>query len=76
MYVVITSKLVILYDTSEFVVTANSLIHMLLHFPLSFPANFVVDRYGIKAGLIVAGFFLLIGSWVRCLVNVNGGSFG
>lgn len=57
-------------------VTANSLIHMLLHFPLSFPANFVVDKWGIKAGVLVAGTFLLIGSWIRCLVNTNDGSFG
>lgn len=76
MYVVISSSIEIMYNTSTFMVTANSLIHMLLHFPLSFPANYVVDKYGIKAGVIVAGIFLLIGSWIRCLVNVNGGSFG
>lgn len=48
---------------------------MLLHFPLSFPANYIVDKFGIKAGVIIAGFLLLAGSWVRCLINMGGNSF-
>lgn len=48
---------------------------MLFHFPLSFPANFVVDKYGIRTGLWIAGICLMLGSWIRCLVNVNGEHF-
>jgi FLVCR family feline leukemia virus subgroup C receptor-related protein len=48
---------------------------MLLHFPLSFPANYIVDKYGIKSGVYIAAFFLLLGSWFRCLINTGGGTF-
>lgn len=45
---------------------------MLLHFPLSFPANYIVDKYGIKMGVLIAGVLLFLAGWVRCLVNVVG----
>ena len=56
-------------------VTMTSLIHMILHPPLSFPANYIVDKYGIRAGIIVASIFCIIGSWTRCLINTGKNGF-
>lgn len=52
-------------------VTMTSLIHMILHAPISFPANYIVDKYGVKAGIVIAAFFCTAGTWIRCLINVG-----
>lgn len=55
-------------------VTMTSLIHMIMHAPVSFPANYIVDKYGVRAGIIIASIFCILGSWIRCLINsVNHG---
>jgi hypothetical protein len=37
----------------------------------SFPANYVIDNYGIKESLYCGDFFILLGCGLRCLVNYN-----
>jgi FLVCR family feline leukemia virus subgroup C receptor-related protein len=49
----------------------TSLIHMIVHVPISFPANYVVDKYGTKIGNTIACLFSILGSWLKCLINVN-----
>ena len=53
-------------------VTMTSLIHLIVHLPLSFPANYIVDKYGIRTAMIIASIFCITGCWVRCLINTGG----
>jgi len=58
------------YDVTPLTVTMTSLIHMMLHLPVSIPANYIVDKYGVKTGIVIAAILCIIGSWIRCLINV------
>jgi len=49
----------------------SSIIHMILHVPISFLANYVVDKCGCRAGALISGLFLLFGCWTRLLVKYN-----
>lgn len=51
--------------------TMTSLIYMLLHFPISFPANYILEKYGVKVGVNIAAGLCLFGSWLRCLLNYS-----
>lgn len=42
---------------------------------ISFPANYIVDKYGVKAGIVIAAFFCTLGTWIRCLINVGDNGF-
>ena len=53
-------------------VAMTSLIHLIVHLPLSFPANYIVDKYGIRTAMIIASIFCITGCWVRCLINTGG----
>jgi FLVCR family feline leukemia virus subgroup C receptor-related protein len=44
---------------------------MLVHVPFSFPANYIVDKYGTKVGNTIACVFTLAGSWMKILINYN-----
>lgn len=44
---------------------------MIMHVAVSFPANYIVDKFGTKAGNIIACIFCLIACWIRCLVNYS-----
>ena len=35
------------------------------------PVNYVMDKYGLKLGLIINGIFMIIGVWIRSLINYN-----
>ena len=35
------------------------------------PANYVVDKYGIKVSVLFGSVIMLIGLWVRLLIDVN-----
>jgi len=52
-------------------ITMTSLIHMIMHTPVSVPANYIVDEYGVRAGIIIASIFCILGSWIRCLINTS-----
>jgi hypothetical protein len=34
-----------------------------------FPANFVLDTYGIRKGMLIFSIATIIGAWLRILVN-------
>ncbi|EGR32652.1 major facilitator superfamily protein, putative [Ichthyophthirius multifiliis] len=65
------SELQIVYKQSAFTYNLTSLVHMFFHIPISFPANFIVDKYGTKAGNTIACILTLTGSWLRLLINKN-----
>ena len=52
-----SSELIIVYNKSAFIYNLTSLVHMIVHVPVSFPANYIVDKYGTKVGNTIACFF-------------------
>ncbi|EGR33456.1 major facilitator superfamily protein, putative [Ichthyophthirius multifiliis] len=65
------AQLIIVYKKSNFIYNLTSLIHMIVHVPMSFPANFVVEKYGTKIGNTICCFFALLSCWTKCLINYN-----
>jgi len=51
----------------------TSIINLISNPFITFPANYIIDKYGIRVGIILASIFCIIGSWVRCLINLPGG---
>ena len=63
------AELIIVYKKSTFVYNLTSLIHMIVHVPVSFPANFIVEKYGTKVGNTIGCVFALAACWVKLLIN-------
>jgi len=40
-----------------------------MHPIFTFPANYVIDKYGLKWGINIGGFLIILGCWIRTLVN-------
>jgi hypothetical protein len=35
------------------------------------PGNYIIDSFGLKTALLVNGIFLIIGVWIRTLIDYN-----
>jgi len=44
---------------------------MVIFVPMNFPSTFVLDRYGLRVGVIVGMILLVIGLWIRVLINYS-----
>ena len=53
------------------IVTLNSLFFPLLHPIMAFPANWIIDKYGMKVGCTIGGIILVIGVWMRTLIEYD-----
>lgn len=60
-----------IYGVSGLVTQMLVLPYILLFIPCVFPANYLIDNYGIRIPVFIASITLLIGSWLRLLVNVD-----
>lgn len=65
----ITSDLKSFYNTSDFMISSTSLMYLLFYMPANFPSNYILDKYGIRAGVTLGTLLTLLGSWLRILVN-------
>jgi len=65
----ITSDLKYYYNTSDFMISSTSLMYLVFYMPANFPSNYILDKYGIRAGVTIGTLLTLIGSWLRILVN-------
>ena len=36
-----------------------------------FPSNIVLDKGGLRVGVLVGVFLTAIGMWIKCLINVS-----
>lgn len=59
------------YHYEKVTVTLNVLVFPILHPILAFPANWALDRFGMKAGCTLGGAFLIGGVWMRTLLQVD-----
>lgn len=58
-----------IYDLEPIVVNLGALLFTLMHPIFTFPAAFVIDKYGTKFGIGFGSTLCLIGACVRMLVN-------
>lgn len=67
----ITPVITGIYDVSGLTTTMLVLPFIILFIPCIFPANYLIDRTGISIPVYIASVTLLIGAWIRLLVNVD-----
>ena len=67
----ITTDIADIYGVSGLVTTMLVLPFIILFIPCIFPANYLIDAYGIRIPVYVASVTLIIGAWIRLFVNVN-----
>ncbi len=60
-----------LYDVSITEINLVSSVLVISQVVFAFPGNYIMDKFGLKKALILNGFFMISGMWVRCLVNYN-----
>ena len=48
-----------------------SFIYMAAFLPCNFPAAIVLDKYGLRVGLLLGTLLTTIGLWLRCLINIS-----
>lgn len=53
------------YGVSSFEVNMCSIIYMIAFIIVVFPANYILDKYGLKVGVLLGSAFTLAGSIMR-----------
>lgn len=59
------------YNYDPVVITLFTLFFPIFHPICAFPANWVLDKFGMKIGCCVGGVLLIIGVWMRTLLEYN-----
>jgi len=59
------------YGVSSAVIGSMGFMFMLVFIPVNFPSNWVLERYGLRVGILVGIAFSTLGMWVKCLINVS-----
>lgn len=57
------------YDISDIYVDMASLVFMISYVIVNFPANWVLDDYGMRIGIFIGAFMTAAGVWVRVAIN-------
>lgn len=57
------------YGVSSLTTTMLILPFVILFIPLIFPANYLINNYGISIPVYIASVTLIIGAWIRMFVN-------
>lgn len=65
----IVSYLKIIYGQTNTIVNLGGLLFTLMHPIFTFPASYVIDTYGTRAGITVGSCFAIVGVALRMLVN-------
>lgn len=68
----IASDVSIIYGQAPIVINLCGLLFILMHPLFTFPAAYVIDSKGIKAGILVGSILGIIGISMRLMVNVGG----
>lgn len=63
------------FKYSATVVTLNTLIFPVTHPIFAFPANWILDKFGMAQGCFGGGILLIIGVWLRTLIEVEQPTF-
>jgi len=58
-----------IYGYSTFTINLGGLLYILMHPFFTFPASYVIDSKGVRAGIIVGSLLSLAGVSLRLLIN-------
>ncbi|XP_042895003.1 choline/ethanolamine transporter flvcr2a isoform X2 [Parasteatoda tepidariorum] len=64
-YSIISNILTEYYGVSELAISWTSMIYMALYIPLILPANWIVERKGLRFAILIGSFGTCLGSWVK-----------
>ena len=64
----INSKMSDNYHIDPVLVTLNVLFFPIFHPIFAFPANWILDRFGMKIGCCIGGSLVIAGVWMRTLI--------
>jgi len=59
------------YNKDNGVIAFIGLIFVITFIPINFPANFVIDKGGLKLGILVGMALGAVGMWIKALININ-----
>jgi hypothetical protein len=54
-----------------FVINYLSFIFLAIYLPANFPSVKIIEKYGTRISLIIGVSLIMIGSWLRVLININ-----
>jgi MFS family permease len=57
------------YDQSLLTINYLSMSFMIFYLLMNFPASYILDRYGLRFGLIIGFFIQAVGICFRCFIN-------
>jgi fucose permease len=56
---------------SLFTVNYLSLIYMFLFIPMNFPSTIILDKFGLRVGVLLGLAITVVGLWLRCAINTS-----
>lgn len=59
------------FQYSPVVITFNVLLGPIVHPIMATPCNWILDRFGVRAGCTVGGVLVILGSWARTFMDVG-----
>ena len=66
----IESKLSALYEVEQRIINLPTILSFLVFLLVNVPANYILDKYGIRFGYILGNSLYLLGIILCCLVNL------
>jgi FLVCR family feline leukemia virus subgroup C receptor-related protein len=59
------------FNYNQVLLTLNTLFFPIFHPIFAFPANWILDKYGMKIGCVIGGVLVVAGVWLRTFLQEN-----
>ena len=59
------------YGVTNTEISTISLVYMAIFILTVFPSNVILDKGGLRIGMLIGTFLTAAGMWVKCLVNTS-----
>ena len=59
------------YGVTNTQISAISLVYMAIFVIAVFPSNIVLEKGGLRVGVLLGVFLTSIGMWIKCLINIS-----
>lgn len=67
----IATKLVVVYQVTDFTLNAIAMAYLLLFALIGIPANYFIDDHGLRIGLIIGCAFQSVGCSLQMCINIS-----
>ncbi|GBM32045.1 Feline leukemia virus subgroup C receptor-related protein 2 [Araneus ventricosus] len=65
-YAIITNIVARYYQVEEFDISWTAMVYMIFYIPLIVPANWILEKKGLRFAVLLGSFGTCLGSWVKC----------